>query len=65
MNIIRKAQVLKITGLSYPTVWRLMRRGEFPQSVRLTGARSVGWRENEIQEWVQNRPRVGEVAHDK
>jgi predicted DNA-binding transcriptional regulator AlpA len=33
--LIRKAEVLRRTGLSYPTIWAMEKRGEFPPRVRL------------------------------
>ena len=33
--MIRKAEVLRRTGLSYPTIWAMERRGEFPRRVRI------------------------------
>jgi len=62
MNIIRKQQLLERVGLSYVTVWRLMGRGQFPKSIQLTGSRSVGWREEEVQQWIDNRPRTGDAV---
>lgn len=64
MRILRKPEVLKFIGLSAPTLWRLQRKGLFPQPVRLTN-RAVGWKEEEVMEWVENRPRTGEGSHDK
>ena len=47
-------------GISRVEVWRLRRRGEFPQPV-LIGARRVAWIADEIDTWVQaqiNRSRA-------
>jgi predicted DNA-binding transcriptional regulator AlpA len=56
MLILRTAEVARLTGLSRTTLWRLERRGEFPSRVRL-GQNSVGWREEEIEQWIDARPR--------
>jgi prophage regulatory protein len=56
MPILRTAAVIRITGLSRTTLWRLEGQGEFPARVRL-GANSVGWREEEIARWIDTRPR--------
>jgi predicted DNA-binding transcriptional regulator AlpA len=56
MLILRTADVIRRTGLSRTTLWRLERQGEFPARVRL-GANSVGWREEEIARWIDTRPR--------
>jgi prophage regulatory protein len=58
-NIIRRAEVLKRTGLSNTTLWRLERAGDFPPKVILTEAGSVGWVEAEVDRWVHERVRGG------
>jgi len=67
--IIRKAEVVRRTGLSATTIWRLERDGEFPPRVRLT-EHSVGWPEVEVERWIADRvagggrvpPRGGKAA---
>ena len=56
-SIIRRAEVLKRTGLSNTTLWRMERAGDFPQKVVLTDAGSVGWVEAEIDRWIHDRIR--------
>jgi len=56
MNILRTNAVVKATGLSRTTLWRLERRGDFPKRIRL-GPNSRGWLQSEIQEWIESRPR--------
>jgi predicted DNA-binding transcriptional regulator AlpA len=56
MLILRTAAVIRLTGLSRTTLWRLERQGDFPERVRL-GLNSVGWREEEIARWIDTRPR--------
>ena len=56
MHILRTPDVTRLTGLSRTTLWRLERRGAFPNRVRL-GANSVGWLEDEVQSWIASRPR--------
>ena len=52
--IWREPKVAEETGLSKSTRWRLMKAGEFPPKVQL-GPRAVGWRAEEIIEWVKAR----------
>lgn len=54
--IMLKPEVLDSTGLSYPTIWAAMRRGEFPLSVVLLNTK-VGWYRDEIAAWLESRPR--------
>lgn len=53
-KIIRRLAVLQLTGMSKTRLYESMAKGEFPCQVPL-GARSVGWYEDEVQEWVRNR----------
>jgi predicted DNA-binding transcriptional regulator AlpA len=53
MKILRKPAVLAKTGLSYPTIYRKMQAGDFPQPVQL-GPNSVGWIEEEIDAWSKS-----------
>ena len=53
-RILRDAAVQERTGLSKSTRWRLERDGKFPQRVRLS-ANAVGWREEEINHWLESR----------
>ena len=53
-RIIRAKEVHSITGLSRTTIWRFEQQGEFPKRISL-GGNSVGWRLNEINQWINNR----------
>ena len=55
-RLLTKKQVLEITTFSYPTLWGMMRRGEFPKALRI-GQQKVAWREDEVREWIDSRPR--------
>jgi predicted DNA-binding transcriptional regulator AlpA len=46
----------RLCGVTYPTIWRWMQQATFPRS-RAIGSRSF-WREDEIAEWLANRPIV-------
>lgn len=56
-RILRKAEVQKLTGLSYTSIWRKEKAGEFPSRVRL-GKNSIGWRESSVMRWVDEREAV-------
>jgi len=51
---LRCREVVRRTGLSRATIYRLMARGEFPQQHRLSSGR-VGWSEEEIERWLRSR----------
>ena len=57
--ILREIEVKKMTGLSRVTRWRMEREGKFPQRVQL-GERAVGWISEEIESWLESRPRVNQ-----
>lgn len=53
-KIIRLDEVREMTGLGKTTLYRKMDRDEFPRQIPL-GARSVGWYEDEVQDWIRQR----------
>lgn len=55
-KFLTRKEILEITGKSNPTVWRWTKAGTFPKPYKL-GERSVGWKDNEIQEWIASRER--------
>ena len=56
-NILRLPGVRKRIPLSRSQIYLLMSKGKFPDSISL-GARSRGWLESEIEEWVESRIRA-------
>ncbi len=57
VRLLRLAQVEIITGLKKSAIYEKIKTGRFPVAVRL-GSRSVAWRSDEIQRWIENRPRA-------
>lgn len=53
-EIIRTRDLKAATGLTPVTVWRMRRRGEFPEPLRLSRA-AVGWRRETIAKWLDSR----------
>ena len=51
---LKRLEVLALVGLSYVTVWRLEKSGNFPARKRLSPGR-VAWLRSEVEEWIQNR----------
>lgn len=55
-KILRLRQVQALVGRpAKSTIYRWIQLGDFPASVRLGGC-SIGWRESDILEWIENRP---------
>lgn len=52
--LLRRPDVERITGLSRSSIYAMMKIGEFPRSIPLTG-RIVAWLESEILGWIQSR----------
>lgn len=53
-KIQRLPEVKSLTGLSRSTIYLRMSEGRFPKPISL-GGRAVGWLEEEIQTWIQER----------
>jgi prophage regulatory protein len=62
LKLSRLPAVLERTGLSASTIYDKVAPGEFPKPIKL-GAKSVGWLDHEIDEWIEARmaERVAEV----
>ena len=54
-KILSLREVKEITGLSRSTIYLEIAKGKFPKQIQLTGARSVGWHESAIIQWVESR----------
>lgn len=52
-RILRIRAVLDRTGLSRSTLYRRVQEGTFPRQIAL-GARSAGWREFSVLEWMKS-----------
>ena len=59
-KIIRKQEVCERVGLAPVTIWRKANdpNDEFPAPIIL-GANSTGFYEDEIDAWIESRPRGG------
>ncbi|PWF23342.1 helix-turn-helix transcriptional regulator [Corticimicrobacter populi] len=49
----RMKDVIRITALSRPTLYRRIAAGRFPPPVKL-GGRASGWTANALQAWIDN-----------
>ena len=47
-------EVAALTRLSKPTIYKLVKRGDFPRQLRLC-ANKVAWLQIEIIEWIEAR----------
>jgi predicted DNA-binding transcriptional regulator AlpA len=53
-RLIFRPDVLDRVGVTYPTVWKMMRNGTFPRS-RVIGGRTA-WIEAEVEAWIAALP---------
>jgi prophage regulatory protein len=62
VKILRLSGVIDSIGLSRSTIYKFIAEGEFPAPVRL-GARSVGWRQSDVDAWLEAREQVQRGSH--
>ena len=56
-RLIYRPELLDLIGLSYPTIWRMMRAGTFPRHRAVTRCGSrVAWIAIEIHDWIKGLP---------
>ena len=53
-KVLRLREVINTTGLSRSSIYLLMRDKKFPRNI-LLGARSVGWTQSSIDQWIEGR----------
>jgi len=55
-KLLRLAEVMARTGQSRSSLYLAINRGSFPKQI-LIGSRAVGWVEEEVESWIQDRIR--------
>lgn len=55
-RLLSKRELLDKVGLTYPSVWKLMRAGAFPRAVVIGGGKNA-WLEHEVDAWIAALPR--------
>jgi prophage regulatory protein len=58
-RMLNVKEVSELTGLGRSKIYPAMATDDFPKSVQL-GRRAVRWHEEEIRNWLAQRPRYGE-----
>ena len=53
-SFIRLPEVQRRTGYSKAWIYRLLKEGRFPKSVKI-GSRSIAFIESEIDAWIEQR----------
>lgn len=62
-SVIRISEVITQTGLPRSSLYAQVRRGDFPRPIKL-GTRAVGWRVEDIEAWIADRPIGGSWRGD-
>lgn len=60
-RILRIAEVKGLVGLGKSTIYKWISQGQFPSPIQL-GTYSVGWREVDIEAWIESRASARAVA---
>jgi prophage regulatory protein len=47
----REPEILALVGVSHATLWRMIKRGDWPAPVKLS-LRAIGWRREEVRQWL-------------
>jgi predicted DNA-binding transcriptional regulator AlpA len=55
-RLLSRGEVLQIMGVSYPTLWGLMRSNRFPKPLKIARNR-VGWLRSEVLAHLKSLPR--------
>ena len=53
IRFIRKKEVMHRTGLPSSTIYDLMAKRLFPQSIKLAGGKAIAWLESDIDAWLK------------
>ena len=54
-RMLKIGEVLELSGLSKPSVYRRMKDSNFPQP-KAMGPRAARWSETEVRQWLSERP---------
>lgn len=60
--ILRPAQVAQKKGIPRTTQHLLLKSGDFPQPIKISGKRAVGFIESEIDAWLRARMAARDLA---
>lgn len=52
MELLKIKEVMTITRLSRPTIYRLIKQGSFPKQIH-TSTRSSAWLKLEVHAWIE------------
>jgi len=59
-RFLRMPEVIRLIGLKKSAIYQKVGVGEFPSPVSL-GSRAVAWKSDEIQNWMDTRPKSFQI----
>ena len=62
-QIIKLPAVIKLSALSSATIYRLIKKGEFPKQIKLS-ERSSGWLLSEVEQLLDSKVNAREVSNE-
>ena len=57
-HLMRRQQLEERLGLTRSSIYKMMDDGEFPRPMKI-GRRAVGWRADEIAQWLERQQSIG------
>ena len=60
-KLVRIGTVLEMTTLSTATIYRLMKKGQFPKQI-MVSERSARWSESEVLEYINEKLQLREES---
>ena len=62
-QIIKLSEVKGVVPLSTASIYRLIKKGEFPKQIKLS-ERSSGWLLSEVEQWLDSKVNAREVSNE-
>ena len=62
-QIIKLPEVVKLSSLSSASIYRLIKKGEFPKQIKLS-ERSSGWLLSEVEQWIDDKANARGVCNE-
>ena len=62
-QLLKLGEVIDLTKIGRSQLYAKIARGEFPSPVKV-GERSIRFRSDEVEEWIDSRPRSG-LCHEE
>jgi len=56
LKIYRKRELCELLGISSTTLYRMVKAGSFPSSIRIS-EHMVGWLASDVDEWLHSLPK--------